>query len=84
MCGSSVNEDNVTNQPKICSSLHTTNSILEWLNEKNKNLVVHIRQVALKECEPWYYDSNYGVIRNRKGSFFSICGIQQYEGLSKN
>lgn len=58
-------------------SLHTTEDILSWLEERKNNLEVRLEKISLNECEPWYYDEKEGVIRNRKGTFFRIAGLRQ-------
>ena len=57
-------------------SLHTTQDILLWLEERKNNLEVHLNRISLEECEPWYYDKERGEIRNRQGTFFQIIGIR--------
>ena len=58
--------------------INSTQSILEWIAERNAKLKVEISRITLEESEPWYYDSTIGSIINRNRSFFTICGIQQY------
>ena len=41
-------------------SLHTTQDILLWLEERKDNLEVHLNRVSLEECTPWYYDEEKG------------------------
>lgn len=57
-------------------SLHSTQDILSWLEERKDNLEVCLDKIPLSECEPWYYDKNEGTIRNKRGSFFQIIGIR--------
>ena len=57
-------------------SLHTTQDILLWLEERKDNLEVHLNRVSLEECTPWYYDEEKGEIRNRQGTFFQIIGVR--------
>lgn len=52
--------------------------ILDWVDQKNKELVVDIRKNKLSESGFWFYDENTGEIRNKNNSFFQIRGLQQY------
>jgi dTDP-4-dehydro-6-deoxy-alpha-D-glucopyranose 2,3-dehydratase len=56
--------------------IHTSKSILNWINDRNSNLKVDITKITLEKCNPWLYDAKTGIIRNEIGSFFSISGIQ--------
>ena len=57
-------------------SLHSTQDILLWLEERKNNLEVCLDRISLSECEPWYYDTEEGMIRNKQGTFFQIIGIR--------
>ena len=57
-------------------SLHSTQDILLWLEERKINLEVCLDRISLSECEPWYYDTEEGMIRNKQGTFFQIIGIR--------
>ncbi len=57
-------------------SLHTTEDIFLWLEERKSNLEVHLNRISLEECVPWYYDEERGEIRNRRGTFFQIIGVR--------
>ncbi|MGY5216682.1 NDP-hexose 2,3-dehydratase family protein [Clostridium butyricum] len=59
--------------------IHTIYEILDWILIKNKNIKVRIKKNMLEECEPWYYDEENGIIRNDKGSFFQISGLNVVE-----
>lgn len=58
----------------------STGELLEWIRQRNASVKVEIRQSALEDSPFWYYDRERGEIRNRSGSFFSICGLQQIRG----
>lgn len=58
-------------------SLHTTDDIFLWLEERKNNLKVQLDKISLSECVPWYYDEKEGVIRNVNGTFFQIAGLRQ-------
>ncbi len=62
--------------------VNSTESLLKWIDERNSNLEVVISRINLDESESWYYDENEGSIVNKNKSFFSICGIQQYQNGS--
>lgn len=62
----------------VHEGIHSTQSILKWIAEKNSRLKVEISRITLEESEPWHYDNTTGTIINRNRSFFAICGIQQY------
>lgn len=62
-------------------SLHSFDELLQWINHRNKTIEVSLTKISLKDCEPWYYNSEEGCIRNEKGSFFKIFGMRQ---LDKN
>ncbi len=52
--------------------------ILDWVDQKNKELVVNITKNKLSESGSWFYDEKTGEIRNKNNSFFQIRGLQQY------
>ncbi len=57
-------------------SLHPTEEIFRWLEERKRNLEVRLDKISLEECKPWYYDENAGMIRNTRGTFFQITGLR--------
>lgn len=59
--------------------IHSTDALLHWINEQNKNIEVNIKRIYLEESDFWFYDKNTGIIKNKNSSFFSIAGIQQYQ-----
>lgn len=58
--------------------VHSLAELDAWLDERNTKTSVSVRQIALEECEPWYWDHESGCIRNEKRSFFQIYGLKQY------
>lgn len=58
-------------------SLHKTEELLEWIEERNKLLYVRLEKISLNECTPWFYDKSLGEIRNTKRTFFQITGLRQ-------
>lgn len=59
--------------------VNSTESLLEWVDEQNTHLEVKISRISLDESGFWFYDRGSGSIINENNSFFSICGIQQYQ-----
>lgn len=59
------------------STENSTEELLSWVQERNKNLVVEIHKNRLKDSGVWFYDQEEGYIRNRDRSFFTIAGYQQ-------
>ncbi|KEF38881.1 NDP-hexose 2,3-dehydratase [Schinkia azotoformans MEV2011] len=57
--------------------IHSSDELLKWINDQNKNLKVKIKKIPLEQSDFWYYDRQSGVIKNKNDSFFSISGIQQ-------
>lgn len=57
-------------------SLHTDEELHDWIEDRKGRLIVSLNMTSLKDCDPWYYDDNEGVIRNERGSFFKICGAK--------
>lgn len=62
------------------NGINTTDSILDWIKDKNNSLVVNIKKKALNDITDWYIDEESGTIRNINSSFFSITGFR----VSKN
>ena len=59
--------------------INSTESILKWIETRNKELKVNIRQISLEECSGWMYDKASGMIRRNNMSFFAIAGVQRYK-----
>lgn len=64
-------------------SLHPTEEIFHWLEERKRNLEVRLDKISLEECKPWYYDENSGMIRNTRGTFFQITGLRWMQDTGK-
>lgn len=60
----------------IEGNIETLDEILNWIEEKNKTVSVHIEKSALGPDDFWFYDTAEGSIHNRSRSFFSITGIK--------
>ena len=56
--------------------LHPFEELVKWIEDRKRNQKVSISQVALRDCSPWYYDRDSGMIRNPAGSFFRIAGVR--------
>lgn len=61
----------------VTNSIYSVDDILQWIIERNNELVVNIKKIPLSECSGWRYDESEGVIRNESGTFFSISGLVQ-------
>lgn len=61
---------------KVEGNIETLDEILDWVEEKNKTVSVHIEKSGLGSDDIWFYDAAEGCIRNRSRSFFSITGIK--------
>lgn len=59
------------------SPLNSTEELLAWVKERNKNVSVEIHKTVLGSDSFWYYDREEGRICNRNHSFFSIAGFRQ-------
>lgn len=58
---------------------YSMEEILEWIEEKNKNLKVAISQIPFREGEEWQYVEEEGGIVNSRRTFFKITGLTQTE-----
>jgi oxidase EvaA len=60
---------------------NSTDEILSWIAEKNKDVKVEIRKIPFDYTgDNWHYDPERGEIRNQAGSFFQIKGLQKTIG----
>ena len=64
---------------KAREGVNTTKNLLEWIDSRNKELKVNIKQITLEECSGWMYDKETGMIRRNNMSFFAIAGMQKYK-----
>lgn len=53
---------------------NNNDEIIEWIQNRNKEITVNIKQIPFSEMENWYQDKN-GCLRHNSGKFFSIEGI---------
>ena len=56
--------------------VHSFEELKEWIESRKKRQKVSISRIELKDCTPWYYDEDEGIIRNPARSFFQITGIR--------
>lgn len=61
-----------------CWSMHSMDEIHEWVEDKNKNTYVDIKECSLNDSSFWFYDDYNGEVLNRKRSFFSIKGMRLF------
>lgn len=57
-------------------ALHTMEELMDWLKDRKEHQFVSIQKITLEECSPWFFDERSGQIRNDKGTFFQIGGLQ--------
>ena len=55
--------------------LISTPEVLEWLQNRNREVKVRLEWMRLSEMADWAYDVAGGKIRHASGRFFSIDGI---------
>ena len=72
-----MNNQNLFDGEDQLYSLHSTEELLYWLEERKSNLKVQLEKISLEDCTPWYYDEKEGMICNTKKSFFQVIGIRQ-------
>lgn len=59
-------------------NVNSTEELLEWIQDLNKNTKVEIHETGISEDSFWFYDDYKGEILNRKRSFFSIIGMRYF------
>lgn len=57
-------------------AVNSIESLLEWINERNRNVVVNIEETSFAEGDFWYFNPEIGYIENTAGKFFSIGGLR--------
>lgn len=60
-------------------NVNTTDYLLEWINQLNKETHVAIKECSVNDSSFWFYDDYNGEVLNRKRSFFSIKGMRRFE-----
>lgn len=59
------------------SEINNNREILDWINKRNAELNVQIKQCNLSDSSFWFYDNITGTIKNKNNSFFYIIGLQE-------
>lgn len=62
------------------NTIHTMESLLEWIHAMNEKIVVRVSEVPLNVNDYWYFNAEKGIIENKSASFFSIRGLQYKKG----
>lgn len=57
--------------------INNNKEILDWINKRNAELKVQIKQCNLSDSSFWFYDNKNGIIRNKNNSFFHITGLKE-------
>lgn len=60
---------------QVCNSLHSLNDIKDWIENRNKEILVDVKPIPFSLMEQWKSDSD-GSLRHVSGRFFSIEGIK--------
>lgn len=63
----------------IEGTINSLDDILNWVQDKNREIQVSINRIHLSDMDSWYYDKSEGGIVNRSHTFFSIKGLKKYE-----
>lgn len=56
--------------------VNTLDELYEWINGLNQTTHVSITETTIDSDSFWYYDTEGSEIRNRKGTFFTVKGIE--------
>ncbi|WP_048919599.1 NDP-hexose 2,3-dehydratase family protein [Rufibacter radiotolerans] len=54
---------------------NSTEKVLEWVQERNRQVHVNIEQIRFDEMRNWFIDKDRVKLQHSSGSFFSIEGI---------
>jgi len=57
-------------------SLVSNNDIIDWIRQRNQNVLVDIQFVPFKNLEKWQFEKDTGNLVHDSGKFFSIEGIK--------
>ena len=58
----------------IENPINSTESIRQWIEQRNHEVQVNVKFIPFKEMDGWYVDDE-GSLRHKSGRFFSIQGI---------
>ena len=51
------------------------NSIINWLNKREKETPLNIQTINFFELDQWYFETETGNLKHNTEKFFSIIGI---------
>ncbi|RYY98150.1 MAG: NDP-hexose 2,3-dehydratase [Chitinophagaceae bacterium] len=54
---------------------NSTQQVLEWVQERNRQVTVNIRRIPFRDMRNWFIDAEQVKLQHASGSFFSIEGI---------
>jgi oxidase EvaA len=55
---------------------HTTDELVDWLRNLNKEQFFYVDKIPLSDMEKWYFDDWTGNLHHQSGGFFSIRGLK--------
>ena len=58
-------------------SVNSMEQIMDWIDDRNKNLKVSIKKQEFSYDGFWYLDQADGYVRNKNNSFFQLAGFQE-------
>ena len=61
------------------NAVNSTESLLQWIGERNKKIKVNVQAAEMEPGEFWLFNPETGYIENTAQKFFSIRGIQFYK-----
>lgn len=59
----------------IANPFNSTQEVLEWVQERNRQVKVHIERIPFAQMRAWSFDAERAKLGHVSGSFFSIEGI---------
>lgn len=59
------------------SGLNSNEQIYSWIEKRNKEIKVDIKEIALDNSNFWFFDKQNGEIKNKNNAFFSIKGLRE-------
>lgn len=54
----------------------STESVIEWMKQRNEQVKVRIKKVAFQDLKSWFYDEGEGSLKHSTNKFFSVEGIR--------
>ncbi len=52
------------------SSINSNEQIYSWIEQRNKEIKVDIKEIALDNSNFWFFDKQNGEIKNKNNAFF--------------